>query len=97
MEMMIGCNFIDNCDVHASCSYNHTEGGFRCHCNEERVSDIMLCTRSLGSKRTNNSCASKQVEILYFRGLKVMVAYVNLLFHAPKILTCAMRMQNVYQ
>ena len=40
MEMMIGCNFIDNCDVHASCSYNNTEGGFRCHCNEERVSDI---------------------------------------------------------
>ena len=54
MEMMIGCNFIDNCDVHASCSYNHTEGGFRCHCNEERVSviDLIYVVDPYGQKRT---------------------------------------------
>ena len=37
INTVIGCNLIDNCHEHASCKYNHTEGGFRCHCNFERV------------------------------------------------------------
>ena len=47
IDMMIGCNVIDNCDDHASCKYNHTEGGFRCKCNEEKVSANETKTRYL--------------------------------------------------
>ena len=37
-DVVIGCNVIDNCDERAACKFNHTEGGFRCKCDEERVS-----------------------------------------------------------
>ena len=35
---VIGCNIINDCGNHAMCSFNQEEGGYRCKCDDARVS-----------------------------------------------------------